>query len=80
VFNTCMSSKAQAGLLQALSPVRSKGAYMQLRALGGAVDDLAVEKTAFPHRQATIDIQVQCRRHMREFLYAVPMLCLPACA
>ena len=61
VFNTPMSGKAQAALLQTFSPDRSKTAYLQLRALGGAVDDVGVEETAFPHRKATFEIQVQSR-------------------
>ena len=71
VFNTPMSGKAQAALLQALTP--DKAAYLQLRALGGAVNDVGVEQTAFPHRNATIDIQVY--RNHRDHMPSISYLC-----
>ena len=58
VFDDKVPAAAQKALLAGMDVQRGGRSFYQIRALGGAVAELPISATAFPHRDSALDIQV----------------------
>jgi hypothetical protein len=68
IFDGAMPAAAQRALLLAMDTKRAARSFYQIRVLGGAMDDVPVSATAYPHRGAALEVQVRHYANLSGFL------------